>query len=539
MQLFAIIPQPLGILNDPAFAGLTITGNSVFGLNSSVFQPTSDSTTFFQVLDADGGTSILNVDTTNERVGIGIDTPLYRLHTVGTGIISQNTGSAATLRVDRVDGVIGTLIAGGDTVGFYFDETGSFGIHPTTRATIEGTVFPTATTFIIKGSDGFVGIGIPNANPLYQLQVFGTGILSQNTGGAATLRVDKTDGVIGTLLAGGDTVGFYFDETGVFGIQSTTRATIQGTSFPASTMFVINGSTGFIGVGEVAPETLTEWTSTVPYLTLHNSTHEDSDGGRESQLNFKGEQTGGEETTLARIEISHDGAADDEKGKVVISTNDGSDTNTPTDHVKIDAAGNTYIGDGGTTNFTKIEPDGTVEFNGAATVFKDINLGSALLTKPAASAPDTDEFKDEGGNDTGIETYAFAPGEKVSGNFELQHDYKEGSDITFHVHFQGIAAPTGTDKVKWQLIYTVSKSDATLDATTTIVKEIDFDTQYEFLRADFVAITGTNFLIEDQFLFQLSRVTASADEYGGDALIATVGIHYEIDTVGSRAINTK
>ena len=78
-----------------------------------------------------------------------------------------------------------------------------------------------------------------------------------------------------------------------------------------------------------------------------------------------------------------------------------------------------------------------------------------------------------------------------------------------------------------------------MDATTTIVKEVDFDTQYEFLRANFAAITGTNFLIEDQFLFQLSRITASADEYGGDALIATVGLHYEIDTIGSRIVNTK
>lgn len=192
-----------------------------------------------------------------------------------------------------------------------------------------------------------------------------------------------------------------------------------------------------------------------------------------------------------------------------------------------------------TMGASEFEADGTLVFSGAATVFEDINLGSALLTKPASSAPDTDEFKDEGGNDTGIETYAFAPGEKVSGNFELRHNYKEGSDITFHVHFQGITAPTGTDKVKWQLIYTLTREGATLDATTTIVREIDYDTQYEFLRADFAVITGTNFLIEDQFLFQLSRITASADEYGGDALIATVGLHYEIDTIGSRAITTK
>ncbi|KKL19180.1 hypothetical protein LCGC14_2468030, partial [marine sediment metagenome] len=55
----------------------------------------------------------------------------------------------------------------------------------------------------------------------------------------------------------------------------------------------------------------------------------------------------------------------------------------------------------------------------------------------------------------------------------------------------------------------------------------------------FPAITGTDFNIEDQFLFTLERVAASADEYGGDAIVATVGIHYEVDTVGSRQVLVK
>lgn len=180
------------------------------------------------------------------------------------------------------------------------------------------------------------------------------------------------------------------------------------------------------------------------------------------------------------------------------------------------------------------------------TVWKDINLGSALLSKPAASAPDTDEFKDSGGTDTGVETYAFAPGEKVSGLFEIQHDYKEGTDLTFHVHWQGITAPTGTDKVQWQLIYTLTRDSQTLQSTTTITTESDYDTQYEFISSDFAAIDGSaaghgggNIQIGDQFLFQFSRITASTDEYGGDSLIATVGIHYQINTIGSRQIGTK
>ncbi len=174
-----------------------------------------------------------------------------------------------------------------------------------------------------------------------------------------------------------------------------------------------------------------------------------------------------------------------------------------------------------------------------APVYKDINLGAALLSLPAAANPGIDEFKDEAGLDTGIETYAFAVDELVSGAFELQHDYKVGTDLIFHVHWQAIAAPTGTDKLKWQLIYTVAKAGETLDAVTTITVEEDIDTQYQFYMTSFAAITGTNFHINDQFLFQLSRIAASADEFGGDGLIATVGVHYEVNTLGSRTILTK
>lgn len=69
------VHQDVNTTESPIFVGLTITGNSVFGLNSAIFQPATDSTTFFQVLDFDGGTPILNVDTINKRVGIGTALP--------------------------------------------------------------------------------------------------------------------------------------------------------------------------------------------------------------------------------------------------------------------------------------------------------------------------------------------------------------------------------------------------------------------------------------------------------------------------------
>ena len=300
------------------------------------------------------------------------------------------------------------------------------------------------------------------------------------------------------------------------------------------------GGGGNVGIGETSPETLLELSSTIPYQTLHNTTHEDTDGGRESRINFKGEQSGGEETTLARIEVSHDGAVDDEKGKIVFSTNDGSDTDTPTPRVTIDSAGITKIGDGGTTNYTAIDSGGFMEAKGSAIAYKDINMAGYLLGKPASSAPGIVTFVDENGADTTIETYGFAVDEKVHGGFELQHDYVEGTDLVFHVRWQGITAPTGTDNVQWRLNYILMRDGTTLNAAVAIDSpDTAFDTQYESVRTDFAAITGTNFLIGDQFMFTLTRVASTGDAYAGEALIATAGIHYQVNTIGSRAITSK
>jgi len=77
-----------------------------------------------------------------------------------------------------------------------------------------------------------------------------------------------------------------------------------------------------------------------PSLTLANTTHEDSEGGRESTIAFQGEQSGGEISLLAQIEAAHDGTADDEKGDLIFRTNDGSDGTSPTERVRIDSDGN-------------------------------------------------------------------------------------------------------------------------------------------------------------------------------------------------------
>jgi len=89
-------------------------------------------------------------------------------------------------------------------------------------------------------------------------------------------------------------------------------------------------------------------------LQLANTTAEDSDGGRDSFVSFSGKQSGGEVTTLAKITASHDGASDDQKGKIAFFTNDGSDGDVPTDRGDFDSAGTLTTTAGRVVNITTV-----------------------------------------------------------------------------------------------------------------------------------------------------------------------------------------
>jgi len=79
-------------------------------------------------------------------------------------------------------------------------------------------------------------------------------------------------------------------------------------------------------------------------VTLKNDTEQDTDGGRASKIIYQGEQSGGEISTLAEIEASHDLSADDEKGNLIFRTNDGSDGTSPTETLRLKSDGNLLLG---------------------------------------------------------------------------------------------------------------------------------------------------------------------------------------------------
>ena len=141
---------------------------------------------------------------------------------------------------------------------------------------------------------------------------------------------------------------------------------INGTDYTAT-----NGSDIVLTTGASASDVLDFETfdtfelvnQTFENITTKNPTHEDTDGGRESAISFKGEQSGGEISTLAQIQASHDGTSDDQKGDLIFKTNDGSDNDAPTEAARIESSRNVLIGKTAVGSTSGIELRGSIGYS--------------------------------------------------------------------------------------------------------------------------------------------------------------------------------
>ena len=169
-------------------------------------------------------------------------------------------------------------------------------------------------------------------------------------------------------------------------------------------------------------------TDTSPEITLKNTTETDADGSRSSKITFKGEQSGGEESTLAQIQASHDATADDEKGDLIFKTNDGNDGASPTERLRIDSNGailtatlgtdNGHLGEGagdsitsgGTNNVTIGKNAGTAITTGDDNIAIGTSAGDALTTSEHNVAVGKDALSTEtlGSYNTAIGTLSLS-----------------------------------------------------------------------------------------------------------------------------------
>lgn len=196
------------------------------------------------------------------------------------------------------------------------------------------------------------------------------------------------------------------------------------------------------------------------------------------------------------------------------------------------------FGNVGSGNFSQFEEDGTLVANGDATVFDDIFIGFSGARVPAANQPSWTTFV---GN---LNQYTFDVNDYLElSATEIEHSYKEGSDIEIHIHW----ATNGTDvsdrTVKWEVEYSIANMITGAFSSSTVVSVEDTIPAGTADRTHFYTniseITGTGFKIGANFIARVRRIASSGTEPSSDPFGLMLGLHVEKDTIGSRQESSK
>lgn len=177
-------------------------------------------------------------------------------------------------------------------------------------------------------------------------------------------------------------------------------------------------------------------------------------------------------------------------------------------------------------------------------VWEELPPSPILGARLGATAPTLTAFVG------GTEQYTFdAVNDYVIGATEVTHNYKEGTDISPHIHWATNGVDAGDTGVKWQLEYTIANMDnaapfaSAFGATTTI--SIDTlipggTTDRSHIKSPFSAdISGAGIKIGAYICWKLSRIASATAAPAANPFALAIGFHIQVDTMGSRTENTK
>lgn len=133
-----------------AQGGVNLNNNSLNNVLSLIFnadgtlKPGSDSTTAFQFQNAAGNSTVLNIDTTNERVGIGTISPAGKLEVVNSGVqeYGQHFYFSASSEDESNNADVLSVFGGKDTDDYdllKIENGGGAGVSSVTKFVIRGT----------------------------------------------------------------------------------------------------------------------------------------------------------------------------------------------------------------------------------------------------------------------------------------------------------------------------------------------------------------------------------------------------------------
>lgn len=201
------------------------------------------------------------------------------------------------------------------------------------------------------------------------------------------------------------------------------------------------------------------------------------------------------------------------------------------------------------TDYFEIEADGTLVFLGAATVWDDLRVAAVAAKLGGVKDPGFTVFLTNGAGSQGVFLYWFdaAVEEELYFAVQLPHSYKEGTNITPHVHWVPKTNGAVGEVVSWGLEYAWANNGVTFGNTTIIYTNTHNPADNPLVasrqyKSFFAAIAGAGKTISSMLVCRLFRdatATGLTDSYTDDAGLLEIDFHYEQDTVGSRTITGK
>ena len=170
----------------------------------------------------------------------------------------------------------------------------------------------------------------------------------------------------------------------------------------------------------------------------------------------------------------------------------------------------------------------------ATPVFEDIQFPVTSAKVPASNAPTWETFT------TNTNEYAFGVNDymDLQAN-ELSHKWKEGTDGHLHIHYTiKTAQSTGSDRfAKFSIWVAYSDTNEVWVEQAVLSFETTISTGSSALQAFYLDMGDallTNYLRGGHIKMRVKRIAATGGtEYADDVYITQVGMHVEIDKIGS------
>jgi hypothetical protein len=201
----------------------------------------------------------------------------------------------------------------------------------------------------------------------------------------------------------------------------------------------------------------------------------------------------------------------------------------------VSAAGATF---GMSPNFTNFESDGTMVMNGNSTVWDDIQFIATSGKVPASHYPAWTTWNGD------FAAYTFAVDDYIDlGAKEVMHGYKEGTDLYPHLHWVVNGTDVNARAVKWELVYSTSPSSESspytyvFPAPQTLSAEVTLQagvTDRTSIYQEMGTISGSGLKTGSLIRLRIRRVTAAGTAPTNNPFGFEVGVHAELDTIGSR-----